>query len=42
MAAEAGTVLIEFSPKEGFRKLTEIAEKNFCGWPGPAISLLSG
>jgi hypothetical protein len=29
MAAEAGTVLIEFSPKEEFRKLTEIAEKNF-------------
>ena len=29
MAADAGTVLIEFSPKEEFRKLTEIAEKNF-------------
>jgi hypothetical protein len=29
MAVEAGTVLIEFSPKEEFRKLTEIAEKNF-------------
>ncbi len=29
MTAEAGTVLIEFSPKEEFRKLTEIAEKNF-------------
>jgi hypothetical protein len=29
MRAEAGTVLIEFSPKEEFRKLTEIAEKNF-------------
>jgi hypothetical protein len=29
MATEAGTVLIEFSPKEEFRKLTEIAEKNF-------------
>jgi len=29
MAAEAGTVLIEFSPKEEFRKLTEMAEKNF-------------
>jgi hypothetical protein len=29
MAAEAGTVLIEFSPKEEFRKLTEIAEQNF-------------
>ena len=29
MAAEAGTVLIEFSPKDEFRKLTEIAEKNF-------------
>ena len=29
MAALAGTVLIEFSPKEEFRKLTEIAEKNF-------------
>ena len=27
MAAEAGTVLIEFSPKEEFRKLTEIAER---------------
>ncbi len=27
MAAEAGTVLIEFSPKEAFRELTEIAEK---------------
>lgn len=29
MAAEAGTVLIEFSPKEEFRKLIEIAERNF-------------
>jgi hypothetical protein len=29
MATEAGTVLIEFSPKREFRKLTEIAEKNF-------------
>ena len=29
MAALAGTVLIEFSPQEGFRKLTEIGEKNF-------------
>jgi hypothetical protein len=29
MKAKAGTVLIEFSPKEEFRKLTEIAEKNF-------------
>lgn len=29
MATEAGTVLIEFSPKKEFRKLTEIAEKNF-------------
>jgi hypothetical protein len=29
MAVDAGTVLIEFSPKEEFRKLTEIAEKNF-------------
>jgi hypothetical protein len=29
MAVQAGTVLIEFSPKEEFRKLTEIAEKNF-------------
>jgi hypothetical protein len=29
MATDAGTVLIEFSPKEEFRKLTEIAEKNF-------------
>ncbi|TLD39881.1 MAG: hypothetical protein JETT_3858 [Candidatus Jettenia ecosi] len=29
LTAEAGTVLIEFSPKEEFRKLTEIAEKNF-------------
>jgi hypothetical protein len=28
-ATEAGTVLIEFSPKEEFRKLTDIAEKNF-------------
>lgn len=28
MAAAAGTVLLEFSPKEEFRKLTEIAEKN--------------
>ena len=27
MVAEAGTVLIEFSPKEAFRELTEIAEK---------------
>ena len=29
MAVDVGTVLIEFSPKEEFRKLTEIAEKNF-------------
>jgi hypothetical protein len=29
MAAEAGTVLIEFSPREAFRELTAIAEKNF-------------
>ena len=29
MAADAGTVLIEFSPKEEFRRLTKIAEKNF-------------
>ena len=29
MACDAGTVLIEFSPREEFRKLTEIAEKNF-------------
>jgi hypothetical protein len=29
MAAEAGTVLIEFSPKKEFEKLTEIAQKNF-------------
>jgi hypothetical protein len=29
MVVEAGTVLIEFSSKEEFRKLTEIAEKNF-------------
>ena len=29
MSTEGGTVLIEFSPKEEFRKLTEIAEKNF-------------
>jgi hypothetical protein len=29
MSAVAGTVLVEFSPKEAFRKLTEIAEKNF-------------
>lgn len=29
MVADAGTVLIEFSPKEAFRELTEIAEKNF-------------
>ena len=29
MAVQAGTVLIEFSPKEQFRELTEIAEKNF-------------
>lgn len=28
MAVEAGTVLIEFSPKDEFRKLTEIAEQN--------------
>lgn len=28
MATDAGTVLIEFSPKEEFRKLTERAEKN--------------
>ena len=29
MAADAGTVLIEFSPKDKFRRLTEIAEKYF-------------
>ena len=29
MATEAGTVLIEFTPKKEFRQLTEIAEKNF-------------
>lgn len=29
MAVTAGTVLIEFSPRDEFRKLTEIAEKNF-------------
>jgi hypothetical protein len=29
MATEAGTVLIEFSPKDEFEKLTEIAQKNF-------------
>lgn len=29
MATDAGTVLIEFSPREEFQKLTEIAEKNF-------------
>ena len=29
MACNAGTVLIEFRPREEFRKLTEIAEKNF-------------
>jgi len=29
MAAAAGTVLIEFSPREAFRELTAIAEKNF-------------
>jgi len=29
MATEAVTVLIEFSPRGEFRKLTEIAEKNF-------------
>ncbi|MDD3619577.1 MAG: hypothetical protein PHX57_09330 [Desulfobulbaceae bacterium] len=28
---EAGTVLIEFSPREEFRKLTEIAEENLAG-----------
>ncbi len=28
MRAEAGTVLIEFSPRDEFRKLAEIAEKN--------------
>ena len=28
---ETGTVLIEFSPREEFRKLTEIAEKNLAG-----------
>jgi len=27
MSAEAGTALVEFSPKEEFRKLTEIAER---------------
>jgi hypothetical protein len=29
MTAVAGTVLVEFSPREAFRELTEIAEKNF-------------
>jgi hypothetical protein len=29
MAAAAGTVLIEFSPREVFREVTVIAEKNF-------------
>lgn len=29
MSAEAGTVLVEFSPKEPFRELTKIAEANF-------------
>jgi hypothetical protein len=29
IAVDAGTGLIEFSPKEEFRKLSEIAEKNF-------------
>jgi hypothetical protein len=29
MAVEAGTVLVEFSPREQFEQLTEIAEKNF-------------
>jgi hypothetical protein len=33
MAAEAGTVLIEFSPREEFRKLTEIALRNFARMP---------
>ncbi len=28
MAVEAGTVLIEFSPREAFRQLTAIAERN--------------
>ena len=28
METKAGTVLVEFSPKEEFRKLTELAEKN--------------
>jgi hypothetical protein len=28
MSAEAGTVLIEFSPKEEFRKLTKLAQVN--------------
>jgi len=29
MAAAAGTNLIEFSPREAFRELTAIAERNF-------------
>lgn len=29
MAVEAGTVLVEFSPREQFEQLTEIAERNF-------------
>jgi hypothetical protein len=29
MVAFAGTVLVQFSPKEESKKLTEIAEKNF-------------
>lgn len=28
MFAKAGTVLVEFSPKDQFRELTEIAEEN--------------
>jgi len=40
MAVEAGTVLVEFSPREQFEQLTEIAEKNFArlgkGGDGPA------
>jgi hypothetical protein len=34
MAAEAGTVLIEFSPKKDFEKLTEFAEKKLAKMGG--------
>lgn len=37
MTAEAGTVLIEFSPKKEFKKLTEIAEKNFARMSGKGV-----